>query len=80
MQSIIVYRNPFEAYLWEGLMNGSFLPLIAAFVVFFIVLLSLAKLSEMKFGCFNKKNRVCGYLSLVISTFAAIATIYFMLH
>lgn len=32
MQSVIVYRNPLEAAIWESLMNGGFI-IVAAFIV-----------------------------------------------
>lgn len=29
MQEIIVYRNPLEASIWNGVMDGTFLPVLA---------------------------------------------------
>lgn len=51
MQSIIVYRNPLEAMLWQGFMDGSFFPIIVGVVVFFAVLLTINKVVvERYFG------------------------------
>ena len=44
MTEVIVYRNPLEAAMWRGLMDGSFLPVIAGIIVFFCVFLLLNKI------------------------------------
>ena len=37
MTEVIVYRNPLEALLWSGLMNGAFFPVLVGIVAFFFV-------------------------------------------
>lgn len=51
-QSIIVYRNPAEAHLWE---SGMVFPLMASLGVFALVLVALCKLFETKMR-FNKNS------------------------
>lgn len=78
MQSVIVYRNPLEAMMWEGLMNGSFFPIIVGVVVFFCVFLLLNKILN--------KGRVIGKtvarntnISLFIGAVAGVASIIYFI-
>lgn len=71
-QSIIVYRNPMEQAFWETVMNGQFFPVIAAIIVFFVVLLTAHNLLER----FNRprawNSPVNGYVSLALGAVAAV--------
>lgn len=76
MQSVIVYRNPLEAMMWEGLMNGSFFPVIVGVVVFFCVFLLFNKILN--------KGRIIGKtvarntnISLQVGAAAGIASIIY---
>lgn len=44
MQSIIVYRNPAEAMIWESLMDGSAWPFIAAALSFLVTAIIIYQL------------------------------------
>jgi len=46
-QSIIVYRNPMEQAMWEGLMSSSSLiPIMLGLVAFMVAMLVIARVSE----------------------------------
>lgn len=77
MQSIIVYRNPLEAALWEGLMSGSFFPVIVGIVVFFALFLTINRLIVEKY--FNRRSqRPAIYAALVLSAIAGAAVMMCM--
>ena len=43
MQEIIVYRNPLEVSIWNGVMDGTFLPVLAGALVFLIAIVLFDK-------------------------------------
>lgn len=51
--SIIVYRNPMEAYFWE---NGLLFPVIGICVVFFVAFLISIKIIDIIAGLTNKRR------------------------
>lgn len=78
MQSIIVYRNPLEAAMWEGIMSGSFFPVILGVVVFFCAFLAMNQLLNKgrTYGKFVGRN---ANIALAVGAVAGFATIYFMI-
>jgi hypothetical protein len=77
MQSIIVYRNPLEAAMWEGFMSGSFFPIIVGVIVFFAVFLAANRFIVERYWGWNSRD-VPTYVALAISAAIGIATIFFM--
>lgn len=76
MQSVIVYRNPLEAMMWEGLMNGSFFPVIVGVVVFFCVFLLFNKILN-KGRTIGKTVARNTNISLLVGAAAGIASIIY---
>lgn len=76
-QSIIVYRNPLEAAMWEGLMDGSIFPVIVGVIVFFAVFLTVNRFVVERYWGWNSRD-VPTYTALAISAVIGIATIFFM--
>lgn len=70
MQEIIVYRNPLEASIWNGIMDGTFLPVLAGALVFLIAIVLFDKKSSYR----NKQKYFTIYL--VISTVLGFGTAY----
>lgn len=71
-QSIIVYRNPFEQMLWDGIMSGAFFPIIVGVVFFFVVFLALNKFIVAKY--FDWRDRgIPTNIALAISAVSGIA-------
>jgi hypothetical protein len=70
-QSIIVYRSPAEAMLWE---SGMVFPLIASLVVFVVVLVATMKVVDS----FRWKNRRTkewvGYGVMLVAAIASVVT------
>ena len=75
--SIIVYRNPLEQQIWEGLMNGGF---SVVFLVMFVFLFSFLTLnffaSYFIRGFAYKKNSHT--VLLAITTVITVASVYFL--
>lgn len=64
MESIIVYRNPVEAMIWQGVMNGDFVPVGTGLLVFFFSFLILNRLLEKPIWTIQRKffkNAIRGY-------------------
>ena len=93
MQSIIVYRNPLEAAIWEGLMSGSAVwPVMVSIAVFFAVFLAVNKLivdywfrnwlnSSYK-GSYRQRAsllKVAGNINLAVSALAGVFVVWYML-
>lgn len=78
MQSVIVYRNPLEAMMWEGLMNGSFFPIIVGVVVFFCVFLLFNKILN-KGRSIGKTAARNTYISVLIGAVAGIASVIYFI-
>lgn len=76
-QSIIVYRSPLEQQMWEGLMSGSFFPIIVGVVVFFIVILSLNRFVIERVRGWRYKSWPIN-VALAVSAVAGIAVVRFM--
>ncbi len=70
MQEIIVYRNPLEANIWNGIMDGTFLPVLAGALVFLIAIVLFDKKSSYR----NKQKYFTIYL--VISAVLGFGTAY----
>ena len=77
MQSIIVYRNPLEAMLWEGLMSGAFFPVIVGVVVFFVVFLIINRVLAGR-SSYGDRAKYASYVSLALGAIAGVSTIYYM--
>jgi hypothetical protein len=77
MQSIIVYRNPLEAAMWEGIMGGNFFPVIVGVIVFFAVFLAANRFIVERYWGWNSRD-VPTYVALAIGAVIGIATIFFM--
>ena len=76
MQSVIVYRNPLEAAMWDFLMGGNLFIGIAGVVVFFVVFLLSEKLIAQRLP-WNKQGTITNVL-LGVSAIAAFATMWVM--
>ena len=70
MQEIIVYRNPLEASIWNGIMDGTLLPVLAGALVFLIAIVLFDKKSSYR----NKEKYFPIYL--VISAILGFGTAY----
>jgi len=46
MQEIIVYRNPIEAALWQGVTSEYFVPIFCGMFAFFVMFIAATKLFE----------------------------------
>lgn len=77
MQSIIVYRNPLEAAIWEGMSNGNFFPfIVASFVcVFFVMIYSSI---EQKIYRKNNKRNTSNTGVVIVAAISYIGTVYLM--
>lgn len=78
MESIIVYRNPLEAMMWEKLMDGSFFPIIVGVVVFFMLFIFNNFLIDRFIGRWGKKAKIATNINLVISAIIAIILTFYM--
>ena len=93
MQSIIVYRNPLEAAMWEGIMSsGALWPVMVGVAVFFAVFLIADRLIVRRwFGAhhyrvrnvpYYKWNAVCKVatnVNLAVSALAGVFVVWYML-
>lgn len=70
MQEVIVYRNPAEASIWNGIMDGTLLPVLAGALVFLIAIVLFDKKSSYR----NKEKYFPIYL--VISAILGFGTAY----
>jgi hypothetical protein len=76
-QSIIVYRNPYEQMMWEGIMSGTFFPIIVGVVFFFAVLLTIDKFIVKKYFDWHSRGTPTN-IALAVSAAAGIALIIYM--
>lgn len=77
-QSIIVYRNPLEQAIWEGLMtSNSIFPIICGIVVFFIAVIASQTLIVDRFAW--NKRAVASNVSLAISAAIGVFTVWYMI-
>lgn len=81
MQSIIVYRNPAEAMMWQGLMNGDFFPIIVGIVVFFAIFLTINKIVVEQYmrGKGWTPRRIATNVNLAVSAAIALFSIWYMI-
>ena len=70
MQEVIVYRNPAEASIWNSIMDGTLLPVLAGALVFLIAIVLFDKKSSYR----NKEKYFPIYL--VISAILGFGTAY----
>ena len=77
MQSIIVYRNPLEAAMWETIMSGSFFPVIVGVVVFFAVFLAANTFIVERYARWDKR-KVATNFNLAASALIGIFVIWYM--
>ena len=88
MESIIVYRNPVEAMVWQSIMNGDFVPVGTGLLVFFFSFLILNRLLEKPVLWFQRnflkstvrsyRNPGAMYLSMAIAIVLGCATTWRM--
>lgn len=76
-QSIIVYRNPVEQMMWEGVMSGTFFPIIVGVVFFFAMFLTIDKFIVKKYFGWRSRGTLTA-ISLAVSAAAGIALIMYM--
>ena len=81
MQEIIVYRSPLEAAMWRGMSDGSFFPIIAGIVVFFVAFLILQRAITMFCPSLRWKSRKSKWpgpdaISLTVSSVLAMLAVY----
>jgi len=77
MQSIIVYRNPLEAAIWEGMSNGNFFPfIVATFVCVFAVIL-YSEIETKIYRKLNKRNNSSTGV-VIVAALSYIGTVYWM--
>ena len=73
---IIVYRNPLEAAVWNGLMNSELVfPCLVAMVVFLVAVALSDKFNLFRWLRFDNQS----YGQLALGALAAIATLWLML-
>lgn len=77
MQEVIMYRNPIEAAVWSAIMNGSFLPVIAGVLVFFVVFVGFERVLN-KGRNFGKNVRINTNISLILGTVCSFITMFWM--
>lgn len=77
MQEVIMYRNPIEAAVWSAIMNGSFLPVIAGVLVFFIVFVGFERVLN-KGRNFGKNVRINTNIALILGTVCSFITMFWM--
>ena len=76
-QSIIVYRNPLEQQMWEGLMSGSFFPVIVGVVVFFAVFLTINRFVVEKYFSWHSRGTPVN-VALAVSAVIGVAVAMYM--
>ena len=94
MQSIIVYRNPLEAAMWEGIMSsGALWPVMVGVAVFFAVFLiadrfiikswfnswRLGRLLKIPYAKWDTVCKVATNVSLAVSALAGVFVVWYML-
>lgn len=76
-QSIIVYRNPYEQMMWEGIMSGAFFPIIVGVVFFFAMFLTIDRFIVKKYFGWRERGTLTA-IALAVSAAAGIALIMYM--
>lgn len=82
VQSVVVYRNPVEAAMWE---SGLVAPLMVSVLVAFIVTLTVAQASDYlaKHSFWYKEmiyRKYQGNIVAISAIVSVVATVYFMLR
>lgn len=73
IQSVIVYRNPMEAALWELLMSGGFFAVIVGVIAFFAVFMFFNALLARRGSSQWPTN-----ISLILGGIAGLSTTIYM--
>lgn len=76
-QSIIVYRNPLEAALWES--NMIFPMIVAVFAALIVAVLMSTIFDKVKFLRKYRNTSGLGYFVAGSSIFTVVSVMYFML-
>ena len=79
MNSIIVYRNPIEAMLWEGLMSGNLFPIYAGLFVFLASIIITHTFAQKKFGNLGKRSARAQTACLIFSGVFALFTTWYLI-
>lgn len=75
IQSVIVYRNPVEAAMWE---SGLIFPLAVGCIAALVVALVVASICSRLFGDFGRKARMNGILTAGSAIATMVAVMYNM--
>ena len=76
MQSVIVYRNPVEAAIWESLMSSSAtFPVLCGIASFFAVFITLASFLQRRGGIHSSSTN----FSLAVAAVVGITVVRLML-
>lgn len=83
MQSIIVYRNPMEAAIWESFSNGGF-EIMAVFMLsfsgaFFLIYQVLKLVSRFGGRKYIRYEQEYATHSIFVSIFIAAVSVYFVI-
>lgn len=77
MQEIIVYRNPLEAAMWNGIMSGEAFPFMVGLFVFFVSTVFLGtRIEKLSYHNWFRKNQ--GVSIFLPSTLLSLFVIWFM--
>lgn len=78
MQSVIVYRNPVEAAIWESLMSSSAtFPVLCGIASFFAVFITLASFLQRRGGIHGSSKST--NFSLAVAAVVGITVVRLML-
>lgn len=77
-QSIIVYRNPLEQAFWEGTLSGQLFPVIAAVIVFFVVMMVAHNLLDRYHRPRPWNSSANGYIAMTFGAISALATCWLL--
>lgn len=73
--SIIVYRNPVEKYMWENV--GTMFPQILLFIVAFFIVYGLVYWAVSKIPACTRDGNVCSVVAGIAGSAGAIAAVWF---
>lgn len=68
-ESLVIYNNPFERDFWEALHSGLWLPALAFFVSFIIVMAVLSKITAPR----SIRYQTFDYIRLCVAFLIAVA-------
>ena len=78
MQEIIVYRNPLEAAIWQGLKGGEFIPVFGGIGVFFAVFLLSNAVCDKLWGSWGEAAKWRTYGCLALGAAAGVVAVWKM--